>query len=469
MPQLRSNHLQHRAFRSLTLFLASCSALTAALPDLEWVFFDLPPSLITAPIPEPTAELLAVAGYPDDDDRLTLIAVWQQPDPALFGDGPYPTILVLHGSGGLWSNDHIGNGTSNQFDDWLEVLPERGYAVLCVDSYNPRGIPGDFRGRYPTADPVHDDSVCSPNYERPKDVIASLTYLASLPQVDTAHIGVLGFSHGSQTGLNAILDPSVDLSPYRVSYDNDTELEVASPVRIPDEVPFPKVCAFYYPGGSHFGYHGQASSITAGRYMPDRRTKVLMFHGTEDSLLGVDDPNADPLTGNLYPIKMVESSALQAIAEGIENPFVEHLIFDYAEHSFDGETIQPPQNWNDINLEAIDEKAKRLARDEVLKWFDFLLKPSALTIQEDEEDPDQFELLWEGHNQLSYQLMSSETLTGWVPLGDTVIGSDVSESAVVIPIPMGKEFFTLEYAPVPPPIDDPDNGGFFRDYSEFSY
>jgi len=444
--------------------------LSAAPPDSELVFFDVPPSLIAAPIPDPTAELLAVAGYPDFDDRLTLIGVWQQPDPLLFGDGPYPTIIILHGSGGLWSNDHIANGTSNQFDDWLEVLPARGYAVMCIDSFNPRGIPGNFAGRYPTLNPTFDDALCSPNYERPKDVIAGLTYLASLPQVDKDHIGLLGFSHGSQTGLNAILDPSIDLSPYTVSYDDEDELlEVDSPVRIPDELPFPKVCAFYYPGGSHFGYHGQASSIAAGRYMPDRRTHVLMFHGTEDSLLGVNDPNANPLTGNLFPIKLVESSALQAVAEGTENPFVAHLIFDLAEHSFDGETIQPPENWNDINLETVDEKAKRLARDEVFKWFDFLLKPSDLTIQEDGNDPDQLELVWEGRNQLSYQLMESELLVDWDPRGDAVVGTDAEITTAVIPIPMGKQFFTLEYIPVPAPVDDPDNAGFFRDYSEFSY
>lgn len=421
----------------LGLSVAFLAKTTSAQPVPEIVFFDLPENLEPNPIPTPSAQLLAVQGYPNNPNQLTLVAEFYTPDAQVHGDGPYPTILVLHGSGGMWSNDLIPNGAANQFDDWAEVLTNLGYAMLLVDSYNPRGIAGNYSGRRPHHDPTKDDALCSPNYERPKDVIAALAYLDGRTDVDRNQIGILGFSHGSQTGLNAILDPSVDLGAYTVDYTNNlnqtVDLAVDSPVRIPEGLPFPKVCAFYYPGCGHFGYHGQASSIAAGRYMPDRRTQVLMFHGTEDGLLGVSDVNADPLTGSLFPIKFVESSALQAAAEGVDNPFVQHTIFDLAEHSFDNETIEPQQNWNTM-AESVDEKAKRLARDEVLKWFEFKLKPADLRIEPDQMNPGDHVVVWTGRKDLDYLLVSNEDLGNvWNPVGGNVIGDGGEIESPIVP------------------------------------
>lgn len=457
----------------LGLSVAFSAKTTNAQPVPEIVFFDLPENLEPNPIPAPTAQLLAVPGYPNDPNQLTLVAEFYTPDDMVFGPGPYPTILVLHGSGGMWSNDVIANGAASQFDDWAEVLTGLGYAMLLVDSYHPRGIDAGFSSRRPHHDPAIDDALCSPNYERPKDVVAALTWLAGRAEVDRNHIGLLAFSHGSQTALNAILDPSVDLVNYTVDYINNlnqtVQLAVPSPVRIPNELPFPKVCAVYYPGCSHFRYHGQASSIAAGRYMPDRRTRVLMVHGTEDSLLGVSDPNASPLTGNLFPIKFVESSALQAAAEGIPNPFVQHTIFDHAAHSFDNETIEPPQNWNTAS-ESVDEKSKRLARDEVLKWFECLLKPADLRIEPDQLSPGDHVVVWTGSNQLDYQLVSNEDLGNvWNPVGSNIIGDGNEIEAPVVPPMSHRIFFRLEFQPTPVPASAPENTGFILDYGDFSY
>ena len=457
----------------LGLTVAFSAKTTLAQPVPEVVFFDLPENLEPNPIPEPTAQLLAVPGYPNDPNQLTLVAEFYAPDAMVHGPGPYPTVLVLHGSGGMWSSDLIVNGATSEFDDWAEVLTDLGYAMLLVDSYNPRGIAGNFSNRRPHHDPAIDDALCSPNYERPKDVIAALAYLDSRTDVDRERIGMLGFSHGSQTGLNAILDPSVDLVNYTVDYINElaqtVPLPVDSPVRIPNNLPFPKVCAFYYPGCSHYRYHGQASSIAAGRYMPDRRTKVLMFHGTEDSLLGVDDPNASPLTGNVYPIKFVESAALQAVAEDIDNPFVQHTIFDLVNHSFDGTTIEPEGNWNTPS-ESVDEKAKRLARDEVLKWFECLLKPADFRIEPDQLNPDEHVVVWTGRNQVNYQLVSNENLSPvWSQVGDDIVGDGLEIESPVVPPLSQRIFYRLEFAPTPVPIAAPENIGFILDYSEFSY
>lgn len=462
------------------ILILTTTLVVATPPAYDIVFFDLPESLEPSPIPSPTVDLAALPGHPADPDQLTLAGVVYTPDPLEFGPGPYPTVLILHGSGGLWSNDDIANGPASQFEDWADVLCARGYLCLLPDSYNPRGIDANFGGKRPHHDPSKDDALCSPNYERPKDVIAALAYLAGRADVDAEHIGLLGFSHGSQTGLNAIVDSSVDISPYTVSYidlveeeedefvEQSVSLEVASPARIPDDLPFPKICAFYYPGGSHYGYHGQASSVAAGRYMPDRRSQVLMFHGTEDSLLGVSDTDADPLTGKLYPIKFVESSGLQAIVEGVPNPFVQHSIFDYAEHSFDNEDIEDEADWNTLAEDA-DEKAKRLARDETLKWFAFHLKPPEPTMRIDPIDSDQIEILWHGEAGLDYQIESSDDLLLWVDDGSPQAGADAGLAHTADRTSPPRKFFKVTPSPQPAPTAAPENTGFFRPYGDFSY
>lgn len=417
----------------------------------ETVYFDLPEALEPSPIPLPTAQLAALPGYPNDPDRLTLVARIYVPDAAVFGPGPYTTVLVLHGSGGLWSDDDISNGLISHFEQWGELLADPGYLACFPDSYNPRGIPGNFSGRRPHYNPALDDALCSPNYERPKDVIAALTYLQGRSDVDTDNIALMGFSHGAQTAINAVLDVSVDLGQYEVSYvalndqddedpgndvEFDTTLEVPSPVRIPNDLPFPKLGFFFYGGGSHWRYHGQASSVAAGRYMFDRRMKVLLFHGTEDSLLGVSDPDAPlPLTGNLYPIKQVESSSLQAAAEGVEDPLAHHFIYDGVEHSFDLVASSPGI--------AV---ARGLAPDEIdLTTFNT-------------------------NTRVNYQWEDALDLTDdWQDYENDFNGN--GEDAI-IDVPIGNNsarFFRLKRAPIPPPLDAVENVGFFLQYSDFSY
>lgn len=438
----------------------------------ETVFFDVPDSLVTQPVPAPTAQLSAVVDYPADASRLTLIALLYRPDALVHGPGPYPTVIVLHGSGGMWSGDTIANGAKTALRRWGERLAGRGILCLMPDSFNPRGIPGSFSSRRPHHDPLIDDALCSPNYERPKDVVAALTFLNDLAEVDRHHIGLLGFSHGSQTGLNAILDPSVDLVNYTVDYvnaqNNTVPLAVPSPVRIPASLPFPKVGIFYYPGCGHFSYHGSPGSTAAGRYMPDRRMQVIMHHGTADSLLGVSDPDASTLTGSLYPLKFALASAAQAAAEGIDNPFVRHHLFDHVNHSFDETTIETQGNWN-TPQESVDEKANRLARDETLKWLEFRLRKHELTPEPDPNLADALRVRWMGRDQLRYRHLTSTNLIQWSQSGGDVIGQG-QEVLVPVVLPVEKRsFHRLEIDPVPAPSNEPENAGFFLSYGDFSY
>jgi hypothetical protein len=144
------------------------------------------------------------------------------------------------------------------------------------------------------------DAACSPNYERPKDIVAALEYIVTRSDLNRDRLAWIGFSHGSQTGMNALLDASVNLGDYEVDYidlvddgngglvEDSVKKAVPGPVRIPGHLPMPRFCAFYYGGGGHFGYHGQSSSTAAGRYMLDRRTTAILFHGSDDYLLSAD-------------------------------------------------------------------------------------------------------------------------------------------------------------------------------------
>jgi len=438
----------------------------------ETVFFDMPVGLALNPNPVPTAQLTSVPGYPADADRLTLISLLFRPDPLMHGPGPYPTVIVLHGSGGMWSSDTISNGPKTPMSRWGQLLAARGILCLMPDSFNPRGIAGGFGNRRPHFDSAIDDSTCSPNYERPKDVVAALTFLNSRTDVDREHIGLLGFSHGSQTGLNAILDASVDLVNYTEDYVNaqgaTVKHAVPSPVRIPAGLPFPCVGVFYYPGCGHFSYHGSPSSMAAGRYMPDRRMQVLMYHGTNDSLLGVTDPNAAPKTGSLFPIKFTLASQAQATVLGLTNPFVKHHLFDLVAHSFDEATIETQGNWN-TPQESADEKANRLARAETLKWLEFKLRRHTLTPGHVLNTPGALQVSWAGRDQLRYQHLTSTNLIQWTQQGADIIGLGAEISLPVVMPSELRSFHKLIIDPVPAPVTDPLYESFFLDYTDFSY
>ena len=108
-------------------------------------------------MPAASGQLLAEPGYPNDPTNLTIAARIYPPDSAPHGSGPYPAVIVHHGSGGLWSNDMIGKGLISQFAQWGELLAELGYIGPFPDSFNPRGIDCNFSGKRPHYDPAKDD------------------------------------------------------------------------------------------------------------------------------------------------------------------------------------------------------------------------------------------------------------------------------------------------------------------------
>jgi dienelactone hydrolase len=101
--------------------------------------------------------------------------------------GLVPAMVVAHGSGGI---------LPGRERDWAARLVAAGVAALVVDSFGPRGIGGtaEDQSRLPLAASVADH-------------FAALGALASVPGIDPARIGIMGFSKGGQIALYTALEP----------------------------------------------------------------------------------------------------------------------------------------------------------------------------------------------------------------------------------------------------------------------
>jgi len=108
------------------------------------------------------------------------------------GSGPFPAVVVLHGCLGVRSKD----------TRWAERFREQGYVALVVDSLTGRGLETIDQRR----------SVCRGltlwGGTRASDVGESLAYLKTLPYVDAARLGVVGFSHGAWAALDFLASAS---------------------------------------------------------------------------------------------------------------------------------------------------------------------------------------------------------------------------------------------------------------------
>ena len=107
------------------------------------------------------------------------------------GPGPHPAVIVLHGCGGI----------RPPLMAWADRLNSWGYAALLVDSFAPRGV-----------STVCADQSVTPA-DRAGDVLAAAQFLAGLPTIDGARIGVLGFSHGGSTAAVVTETRFSDLQP----------------------------------------------------------------------------------------------------------------------------------------------------------------------------------------------------------------------------------------------------------------
>jgi dienelactone hydrolase len=96
------------------------------------------------------------------------------------GEGPFPSVVLLHTSGGM--GEHVL--------DWAKKLAKEGYLALAVDSFGSRG---------------RDDSLPAGAdiFNMTKDAYGARDYLKTLAYADKKAIGVMGFSLGAIAALEA--------------------------------------------------------------------------------------------------------------------------------------------------------------------------------------------------------------------------------------------------------------------------
>ena len=255
--------------------------------------------------------------------------------PALQPGETIPAMVVMHGCGGMWSNDNVAaNNMKNNFNEWATDFMGKHIAALFIDSYTPRienGLPiVEFCGRTPA-----NDAICSPAYERTKDAYAGLAYLRSLPYIQDNRIGLMGFSHGGSTTLAAMVNTTLVTKNQWTVYYGGT-INVPAPVGRPAEGGF-KTAIAYYPGGGMYSYFGSVNNASNGKYI--NYAPLLILIGTNDDLLAGTQVQFD-----------------RAKLNGAGNT-IEMVKYTNANHSFD------EKNTGD------DAVAKTQARAKVTTWL----------------------------------------------------------------------------------------------------
>lgn len=114
------------------------------------------------------------------------------------GEGPFPAIVIAHDCSGL------GAHSSGSPGRWAALLAGEGYVVIMPDSFTPRGFTEGVCTAKAATSGGSLASVMPP--ARAVDAYAALDYLRTLPYVDSAHIGIMGGSHGGATTLAAMVD-----------------------------------------------------------------------------------------------------------------------------------------------------------------------------------------------------------------------------------------------------------------------
>ena len=108
------------------------------------------------------------------------------------GPGPFPTVVALHGCGGLLNSS---GKIANRFADWGERLAAEGVAVVFPDSFKPRGLTSQCA--------VRERRVRSAR-ERVADAQAARRWVQSQPWSVKNRVSLIGWSNGGIASLWAV-------------------------------------------------------------------------------------------------------------------------------------------------------------------------------------------------------------------------------------------------------------------------
>ena len=113
------------------------------------------------------------------------------------GNGPFPTVIALHGCGGLSGRSEP---IQARYRDWAEQLLKGGNAVLLPDSYGSRELGPQCR--------VKERHVMA-RRERVADITASRQWLVQQPWAAHDRISLMGWANGASALLWAVRPQSL--------------------------------------------------------------------------------------------------------------------------------------------------------------------------------------------------------------------------------------------------------------------
>ena len=138
------------------------------------------------------AAAAAPAPAPDQVDipeaNVTLHAQLFKPE----GNGPFPTVIALHGCGGLAGRSEP---VSPRYRDWAEQLLETGHAVILPDSYGSRELGPQCRLK---------ERHVHARRERVADIVAVRQWLRQQDWVARDRISLIGWGNGASALLWAV-------------------------------------------------------------------------------------------------------------------------------------------------------------------------------------------------------------------------------------------------------------------------
>jgi dienelactone hydrolase len=113
------------------------------------------------------------------------------------GEGPFPTVIALHGCGGLGSHS---DSILPRYRDWAERLLRDGNAVLLPDSYGSRELGPQCRVK---------EMHVKARRERVADIAASRAWLMKQNWVARDRVSLMGWANGASALLWAVRPQSV--------------------------------------------------------------------------------------------------------------------------------------------------------------------------------------------------------------------------------------------------------------------
>ncbi len=117
------------------------------------------------------------------------------------GDGPFPTVIALHGCGGLGGHS---DSVLPRYRDWAERLLKAGNAVLLPDSYGSRELGPQCRVK---------EMHVKARRERVTDIAASRAWLMKQKWVTHDRVSLMGWANGASALLWAVRPQSASRDP----------------------------------------------------------------------------------------------------------------------------------------------------------------------------------------------------------------------------------------------------------------